>query len=152
MTGCDAGLGPARGLVSFNAGAAPGPSQAELDGIAKDRQRALDRYLKDRDAARLGEAMATLNRDQTALQAPRPAEPGPADVAVAYLRELPKTWAEAKGGKGRQMLATALFDRIDVLGMREVTVHLSAHAVRHGLAAVLPAEFDSPVGGRGERI
>src|ERR1035437_1558204 len=38
----------------------------------------------------------------------------------------------------------SLFDRIDVLGMREATVHLSAHAVRHGLAAVLPAEFDHP--------
>jgi hypothetical protein len=49
------------------------------------------------------------------------------------------------------MLATALFDRIDVLGMREATVHLSAHAVRHGLAAVLPAELRIPVGGRGER-
>jgi hypothetical protein len=36
--------------------------------------------------------------------------------------------------------------------MREATVSLSAHAVRHGLAAVLPAEFDSPVSGRGERI
>jgi hypothetical protein len=73
-------------------------------------------------------------------------------VAVRYLRELPKTWAKAKGGQGRAMLATALFDRIDVLGLREATVHLSAHAVRHGLAAVLPAEFDSPVSGRGERI
>jgi hypothetical protein len=50
------------------------------------------------------------------------------------------------------MLASALFDRIDVLGMREATFTLSAHAVRHGLAAVLPAEFDSPVNGRGERI
>jgi hypothetical protein len=53
---------------------------------------------------------------------------------------------------GQAMLASALFDRIDVLGMREATVHLSAHAVRHGLAAVLPAEFDSPVSGRGVRI
>ena len=35
--------------------------------------------------------------------------------------------------------------------MREATVSLSAHAVRHGRAAVLPAEFDSPVSGRGER-
>ena len=30
--------------------------------------------------------------------------------------------------------------------------HLSAHVVRHGLAAVVPAEFDSPVTGRGVRI
>jgi DNA invertase Pin-like site-specific DNA recombinase len=139
-------------VVSFNAGVAPGPSQAELDQIARERQRALDRYVRDRDAAKLGEAMTSLDRNQAALQAPKPAEPVPADVAVRFLRELPKTWAKAKGGKGREMLATALFDRIDVLGMREATVHLSAHAVRHGLAAVLPAEFDSPVSGRGERI
>ena len=139
-------------VVAFNAQPAPGLSQPELDRISKERQRALDRYLKDRDPARLGEAVAALDRDQAAIQASRPAEPVPADVAVAYLRELPKTWARAKGGKGRAMLASALFDRIDVLGMREATVHLSAHAVRHGLAAVLPAEFDSPVSGRGERI
>jgi hypothetical protein len=43
-------------------------------------------------------------------------EPVPADVAVRYLRELPKPWAKAKGGQDRAMLATALFDRIDVLG------------------------------------
>ena len=41
--------------------------------------------------------------------------------------------------------------RIDVLGMQEATVHLRAYAIRHGVAAVLPAEFDSPVSGRGER-
>ncbi len=138
-------------VVSFNAGAAPGPSQAQLDRISRERQRALDRYLRDRDAARLGQAMTSLDRDQAALEAPKPAEPVPADVAVRFLRELPKTWAKAKGGQGRAMLATALFDRIDVLGMREATLYLSAHAVRHGLAAVLPAEFDSPVSGRGER-
>jgi DNA invertase Pin-like site-specific DNA recombinase len=139
-------------VVSGDAGASPGPSQAELDRIARDRQKALDRYVRDRDTARLAEAMAALDRDQAGLQAPKPAPPVPADVAVRYLRELPKTWAEAKGGQGRAMLASALFDRIDVLGLREATVHLSAHAVRHGLAAVVPAEFDSPVSGRGERI
>jgi hypothetical protein len=68
----------------------------------------------------------------------------------AYLRELPKTWAKAKGGKGRAMLATALFDRIDVLGKREATVYLSAESVRHGLGAVIPAELDSLVSGRGD--
>jgi DNA invertase Pin-like site-specific DNA recombinase len=139
-------------VVGLSAGVPAGPSQADLDRIARERQRALDRYVRDRDTAKLGEAMASLDRDQAALQIPQPAEPVPADVAVAFLSELPKTWAKAKGGQGRAMLATALFDRIDVLGMREATVHLSAHAVRHGLAAVLPAEFDSPVSGRGERI
>jgi hypothetical protein len=49
------------------------------------------------------------------------------------------------------MLAAALFDRIDALGLQEAIVHLSAHAVRHGLAAVLPAELVLPICGRGER-
>jgi DNA invertase Pin-like site-specific DNA recombinase len=138
-------------VVGLSVGVPTGPSRADLDRIAKERQRALDRYVRDRDTAALDRAMAALDRDQAALQAPKPAEPVPADVAVRFLRELPVTWAKAKGGKGRAMLADALFDRIDVLGVREATVHLSAHAVRHGLAAVLPAEFDSPVSGRGER-
>jgi hypothetical protein len=67
----------------------------------------LDRYVRDRDTARLTNAMTSLDRDQATLQAPKPAEPVPADVAVRYLRELPKTWAKAKGGQGRAMLATA---------------------------------------------
>jgi len=138
-------------VVGMSAGAPTGPSQADLDRIARERQRALDRYVRDRDTAKLAEAMAGLDRDQAALQIPQPAAPVPADVAVRFLAELPKTWAKAKGGQGRAMLATALFDRIDVLGMREATVHLSAHAVRHGLAAVLPAELRIPVSGRGER-
>jgi DNA invertase Pin-like site-specific DNA recombinase len=138
-------------VVASNAHAPTGPSQAELDRVARERQRALDRYVRDRNAAALGDAMAALDRDQAALQTPKPAEPVPADVAVRFLQELPKTWAKAKGGKGRQMLASSLFDRIDVLGLEEATVSLSAHAVRHGLAAVLPAELRIPVYGRGER-
>ena len=72
-------------------------------------------------------------------------------MAVRFLRELPETWAKGKCGKGRAMLASSLLDRIHLLRMREATVHFSAHAVRHGLAAVLPAGFGSPVSGRGER-
>ena len=68
-----------------------------------------------------------------------------------YVRELPETWRKAEGGSGRQLLASALFSRIEVLGIREATVHLSAHAVRHGLAAALPAEMRILVNGRGER-
>ena len=45
-----------------------------------------------------------------------------------------------------------MFDRIDVLGMREATVRLSEHAVRHGLSAALPTELGISVSGRGERI
>jgi hypothetical protein len=54
--------------------------------------------------------------------------------------------------KWQQMLASAAFSRIDVLGLREATVHLTDHAVRHGVAAALPAEVGTSVSGRGERI
>ncbi len=83
---------------------------------------------------------------------PKPTEAIPADVAVRYIRELPETWRKADGGPGRQLLASVLFSRIEVLGIREATVHLSAHAVRHGLAAAIPAELGILVNGRGERI
>ncbi len=95
--------------------------------------------------------MTALDREQSRHHIPAPIEPVPADVAIRFLSELPNSWASAKGGAGRQMLAAALFDRIDVLGMEEATVSLSAHAVRHGLAAVLPAELVLPGYGRGER-
>jgi hypothetical protein len=77
--------------------------------------------------------------------------PCPQNVAVAYLRELPLTWRKAAGGVGRQLTADALFDRIEVLGLQEATVHLTEHAVRHGLGTALPEEFGISVIGRGER-
>jgi hypothetical protein len=59
---------------------------------------------------------------------------------------------QGQGRQGASDAGTALFDRIEVLGMAEATVSLSAHAVRYGLAAVLPSELRLPVYGRGERI
>ncbi len=108
--------------------------------------------MRDRDAAALAEAMAALDREEAAIQAPADVEAVPADKAVEYLRELPRTWARARGGKGRQLLASALFDRIDVLGLQEMAFTLSAHAARYGVGAVLPGELRLPANGRGERI
>lgn len=75
----------------------------------------------------------------------------PAAEVVRYLRDLPETWRKAADGSGRRLLASALFDRIEVLGLREATVHLSDNAVRHGLAAALAAQLGIVVSGRGER-
>lgn len=128
------------------------PNRPARDQIARERERAVARYLRDRDAAALDWTMASLDREQAAAEHPKPAEAIPPDVAARYVRELPETWRKADGGNGRRLLATALFDRIEVLGIREATVHLSSHAVRHGLAAALPAELGILVNGRGERI
>jgi hypothetical protein len=96
--------------------------------------------------------MAALDRDQRAAQVPRQAmETVPADVAARYLQELPMTWRKVDGGTGRRLLAGALFERIDVLGLQDATVYLTAHAARHGLAAVLPEAVGISVNGRGER-
>ncbi len=131
---------------------APGPDSAALARIAREREQAMARYLRDRDSAVLDTAMRRLDADEARARAPRDDEGVPAEKAVEYLRELPVTWAKAQGGTGRQLVAAALFERIEVLGLQEATAHLSEHAVRHGFAEVLPEEFGISVGGRGERI
>lgn len=131
--------------------AASTPDRSVLDRIARERDRAIARYLRDRDAAGLERTMVRLDREQSAAEHRDPTETIPADVAVRYVQDLPETWRKTDGGSGRQLLASALFDRIDVLGIQEATVHLSTDAVRHGLAAALPAEMGILVDGRGER-
>lgn len=55
-------------------------------------------------------------------------------------------------GPGRRILAESLFDRLDVLGFREMVAHPTAHAVARGMLAALPQRMDITVGyGRGER-
>jgi GAF domain-containing protein len=127
-------------------------SEPACSSAPRTRSSGVVRYLCDRDATALERTMTNLDREEAAVQSRAAPEAVPADVAVLSLRELPDTWREAEGGKGRHLLASTLFDRIDVLEIQEATIHLSAHAVRHGLAAALPAEVGLPVSGRGERI
>lgn len=129
-----------------------GPDEADLARVARERERATARYLRDRDTAGLEATMRLLDAEEARARDVRSDDGVPADVAVRYLRELPLTWAKAEGGVGRQRLADALFDRIDVLGLREATVLLSADAVRHGFADVMPEQVTISVSGRGERI
>src|ERR1035437_4614421 len=67
-------------VVSFNAGVAPGPSQAELDQIARERQRALPPHRGARAPPKRGGPMTSRARTRAPPQAPKPAEPVPADV------------------------------------------------------------------------
>jgi hypothetical protein len=64
-------------------------SERSVEVVARERQRALDRYVKDRDTARLGEAMTTLDRDQAAVETPKVSGPVPADAAVAFRADTP---------------------------------------------------------------
>jgi hypothetical protein len=50
------------------------------------------------------------------------------------------------------MIAEALFSRIEVLGAREATIHLTETADAHGFVAAIRDRLDVNVGcGRGER-
>jgi hypothetical protein len=75
----------------------------------------------------------------------------PAAEAVRYLKDIGGTWAAADGGKGRKMLAEALFQRIEARGFREVRLHLTDAAIAPGFGMVIPERFGISVNGRGER-
>jgi len=92
-------------------------AERPLGAIEAERDRALARYRRDRDTAVLEPTMDELDK-RAARVAEREDGTGsevPADVAVRYLRDLPETWRKAVGGRGRQLLADALVDGIEVL-------------------------------------
>jgi hypothetical protein len=140
-------------VVGLVAAPASGPDRVGLARIERDRDAAVTRYRRDRDAKALERTMARLDQEENVASRTREASGIPADIAVGYLRQLAVTWRRADGGPGRKMLAEALFERIDARGFREVTLRLTETAVAHGFAAVIPERLDITVGyGRGERI
>jgi len=90
--------------------------------------------------------MRRLDAQEPAMRERAALDAVPAEVASGFLRDLNKTWHEAEGRQGRALLAPALFERIDVLGMKEATATLTEHTSRHGFGAVLPEEFGISVG------
>ena len=128
------------------------PDERALARIERERDAAVARYRRDRDSKALDVAVARLDTEEREARRPREVDGVPADVAVRYLRELSTTWQKADGGPGRRVLAAALFERIEVLGAREATIHLTGEAVAYGFAAAIPDRIDVTVGnGRGER-
>lgn len=97
-------------------------------------------------------SIGSSGEEEREARSPREVDGAPADVAVRYLRELPTICKKAAGGPGRRMVAEALFSRIEVLGAREATIHLTGEAVVYGFAAAIPDRIEVTVGnGRGER-
>ncbi len=100
-----------------------------LARIQKDRDAALARYVRDRDPAALESAMARLDAQEAdAMALTRVVDPR---VALDYLADLPRLWRDSDPVR-RQQVAGALFERIDVLGVREATITPSPEAVAHG--------------------
>ena len=128
-----------------------GPDKLTLARIARERDAATAKYLRDRETDVLEAAMARLDEEEREAKEEKVEDGVPADEAVRYLKDLGGTWAAADGGKGRKMLAEALFERIEVRGFREVRLHLTDAAIAHGFGAVLPERLAISVSGRGER-
>lgn len=126
----------------------PGSDRLTLARIEREREAALAHYRRNRDTRALEVAMAALDEQERAARetAAGPAM-DPADV-VAYLRDLPRLWADAPAS--RRALCEALFERIEVLGLRSMRLAPTRTALAHGLA---DAFANSVAGyGRGERI
>ncbi len=130
-----------------------GPDRLALARIERERDAAMSRYRNDRDTAALDRVMRTLDNDEAEAKRERDQDGIPAAVAVRYLRDLAETWRAAEGGRGRRMLAEALFERIEARGFTELTMRLTDSAIAHGFAAAIPERLELFVAyGRGERI
>ena len=106
-------------LTSVVADVAPtteGPDQVAIARVARERDAAASRYVRDRDVRALEATMSRLDAELHEAMRERVIDGVPPSEAVRYLRELCSTWEAAGGGTGRRMLAEALFSRIDVRG------------------------------------
>ncbi len=73
------------------------PDRAASQRITRERERAVARYLRDRDAAGLERTMTHLDGKHVAAESRVATDNVPAGVAVSYLRERPDTWRKSPG-------------------------------------------------------
>ena len=109
----------------------------ELARVDRERAAAATRFVRDRDQARLAASMARLDVEEQAAREVRPAPRLEAKEAVAYLRDLERLWTDAPGS--RRQLAEAMFERIEVLGLRRIRVVPTREAIDVGLAEAFAA-------------
>ena len=125
----------------------PEPDRVGLARIERERDQALSRYRAHRDAAELERAMVRLDTDALLARQDRGPKPLDAGEAAAYLRDLPRWWADAPNT--RRELAEFLFASIDVLGLRTMRVVPTRAALERGLVDAFHARTAGY--GRGER-
>ena len=74
---------------------------ARIARIARERQAATAKYLRDRDTDALEAAMTRLDEEEREANEEKVEDGVPAAEAVRYLRDLGGTWAATDGGQGR---------------------------------------------------
>ena len=133
----------------------PGSMGPPWLGVAREREEVGRRLAKTRDVLAWQRDMAQLDAEEQAARQPTETGRLSSGEVVSYLRSLPALWADA-GPDGRQVLATALFARTEVLGFEQMIYELTPDAIELGPAAALPAVFELSCSiaefGRGERI
>lgn len=92
------------------------PDRVALARVERERDQALERYRRTRDAGELERAMGRLDTEAELATSADVVEPLSAEESVEYLRNLPRLWADAP--RSRRALAESLFESIDVLGLR----------------------------------
>lgn len=100
--------------------ASPVVDEVGLRRITRQRDEALRAYAVSRDVKALEGQMKALDAEEARLRQPTDSRPAWEEV-VAVLRDLPAMWREAEGAD-RRVVAEALIDSVDVLGVRTMTV------------------------------
>jgi hypothetical protein len=126
----------------------PDPDRLALARVARERDAAIARYRRDRDTRALEATMGRLDEEERAARETAAAPALEPVEVVDYLRELPRLWDDAPAS--RRGLAEALFERIEVLGLRRMGLTPTADAIAAGLVAAFSSA--SAGYGRGERV
>jgi len=98
--------------------------------IAAERDRAMQRFVADRDVAALQATMARLDAREQEAAAERPLPTPTAAQVRRYLADLPRLW-RTSGPEGRRAIAAAAFERIDAIGL-DLVLHLTPEAEAFG--------------------
>jgi DNA invertase Pin-like site-specific DNA recombinase len=132
--------------------ATEGPDPFTLARIQRDRESALVRYAADRDSLALDTTFARLDAEEKEARS-RQGEVPTAQQTLGWLHDLPALWRAAEPS-GRRLLAEAVFERIDVLGISAAEITPTPEADARGWSEA----FGEPVvltvkvkTGRGER-
>lgn len=110
----------------------PDPDRLALARIERERQAAGQRLVRDRDQTRFDTTMARLDAEEADARRVEARPQVDAAAAAGYLRDLERLWERAPAN--RRHLAEALFESIDVLGLRRIRVTPTRAAIESGLA------------------
>lgn len=137
--------------------AGTGPDPATMGRIQRDMDTARRQLEVDLDPVAFTDTITRLRQEEAAAKSVDRTVPT-ADEARAYLQDLPRLW-DASGPHERKLLANAVFERVDVLGVERVILTVTDEARRHGWLAAwagreltVPLSVESVGYGRGERI